>query len=111
MQRMTGIRPSRLMLHFAAKAALDTAQTLGPEPSDRLSAPTSEKGCEVADIVSILRKITEIPDLFDKNSDPDERAAALLTERDRIQDRLKLNERKRNERRLRELMRAYRGKS
>lgn len=66
-----------------------------------------EKG-EIAEIVSILQQITEMPDLFDKSSAPGERTAALYAERDRIHERLKLNERKRNERRLRELLRAYR---
>lgn len=69
-----------------------------------------EKG-EIAEIVSILQQITEMPDLFDKNSGPGERTAALYAERDRIHERLKLNERKRNERRVRELLRAYRAKA
>lgn len=68
-----------------------------------------EKG-EIAEIVSILKQIAQMPDLFDESSSHEERTAALYAERDRIQERLKLNERKRNERRIRELIRYYHAK-
>jgi hypothetical protein len=65
-----------------------------------------EKG-EIAEILSVLNQIKEMPGLFDATSDVREKSSAIQARRDVIQARLLLNERKRNERRLRELRRGY----
>lgn len=64
-----------------------------------------EKG-EIAEILSVLNQIKEMPGLFDATSDAREKSSAIQGRRDEIQARLLLNERKRNERRLRELRRG-----
>jgi len=65
-----------------------------------------EKG-EIAEILSVLNQIQEMPGLFDATSGPREKSSAIEGRRDEIQARLLLNERKRNERRLRELRRGH----
>ncbi|QYX55520.1 DUF3987 domain-containing protein [Roseovarius sp. SCSIO 43702] len=64
-----------------------------------------DKG-EIAEILSVLNQIEEMPGLFDAASDAREKTSAIQARRDEIQARLLLNERKRNERRLRELRRG-----
>ena len=64
-----------------------------------------DKG-EIAEILSVLNQIGEMPGLFDATSDARAKSAAIQGRRDKIRTRLLLNERKRNERRLRELCRA-----
>lgn len=61
---------------------------------------------EIAEIVSVLNQIEAMPGLFDATSDARQKSAAIQGRRDEIQARLLLNERKRNERRLRELCRT-----
>ncbi len=61
---------------------------------------------EIAEILSILNQIEEVPGLFNATSDAREKSSAIQGRRDEIQARLLLNERKRNERRLRELRRG-----
>ncbi len=63
---------------------------------------------EIAEILQVLNRIEEMPGLFKGTSDPREKSAAIQGRRDEIQARLVLNERKRNERRLRELRRTDR---
>ncbi len=58
---------------------------------------------EIKLIVSLLKQIEHMPPLFDKADDLKTISSALIAERDRVEDKLKLNERKRNERRLRDL--------
>lgn len=65
---------------------------------------------EIAEIVSVLNQIEEMPGLFDAASDAREKTSAIQGRRDEIQARLLLNERKRNERRLRELRRGQSAK-
>lgn len=64
-----------------------------------------EKG-EIAEILSVLNQIEAMPGLFDATSDARQKSSAIQGRRDEIQARLLLNERKRNERRLRELGRG-----
>lgn len=61
---------------------------------------------EIAEIVSVLNQIEAMPGLFDATSDARQKSSAIQGRRDEIQARLLLNERKRNERRLRELRRG-----
>ncbi len=63
---------------------------------------------EIAEILSVLNQIEEMPGLFDAASDPRQKSSAIQGRRNEIQARLLLNERKRNERRLRELRRGHR---
>lgn len=58
---------------------------------------------EIAIILAILNQIEEIPGIFDRLSDPKQKSSALQGRRAEVEARLQLNERKRNERRLREL--------
>lgn len=64
-----------------------------------------EKG-EIAEILSVLNQIKTMPGLFDATSNARQKSSAIQGRRDEIQARLLLNERKRNERRLRELRRG-----
>lgn len=65
-----------------------------------------DKG-EITEISAILNRIEEIPGIFDKLSDAKQKSSALQGRRAEVGARLKLNERKRNERRLRELTRKF----
>lgn len=60
---------------------------------------------EISAILSILNEIEGVPGLFDEHCDAKQKSSALQGRRNEIQERLLLNERKRNERRLRELLR------
>lgn len=61
---------------------------------------------EIAEILSVLTQIEAAPGLFDAESDARQKSTAIQGRRDEIHARLLLNERKRNERRLRELRRG-----
>jgi len=62
-----------------------------------------------AQILDVLERIDVQPDLFDGVAyTPKEKSAVLMKRRTEVEDRLTLNERKRNERRLRNLLSAYR---
>lgn len=63
---------------------------------------------EIAEILCVLNQIQAMPGLFDDTSDSRQKSSAILLRRDEIQTRLLLNERKRNERRLRELRHGQR---
>lgn len=65
-----------------------------------------EKG-EISEILSVLNQIESMPGLFDARSDARQKSSAIQGRRDEIRTRLLLNERKRNERRLRELRRGH----
>ncbi|TLP45710.1 hypothetical protein FDK21_13355 [Cohaesibacter sp. CAU 1516] len=73
--------------------------------SRSMSVPQREKFSpgEMSEIVSVLKQIEHVPPLFDKADDLKTISSALIAERDRVEDNLRLNERKRNERRLRDL--------
>lgn len=61
-----------------------------------------------AQILDVLERIDVQPDLFDGVAyTPKEKSAVLMKRRTEVEDRLTLNERKRNERRLRNLLSAY----
>ncbi len=78
--------------------------------SRRLSAAQRKEipGDLVAAIMDALDKIEAVPDLIDAEMTTREKSEALVGRYDEIAARLMLNTRKRNERRLREVMRAYR---
>jgi hypothetical protein len=64
---------------------------------------------EISEIAGVLNQIDEMPGIFGKDSDQRQKSAALQGRRDEVKARLLLNERKRNERRLREVVSAYEG--
>ena len=63
---------------------------------------------EVAEIVSLLEQVEPMPGLFERDDDLKTKTSSLVKERDRIERRLKRNERKKNEGRLRDLLKKYR---
>nr|WP_319515783.1 hypothetical protein [uncultured Cohaesibacter sp.] len=63
---------------------------------------------ELSEIVSLLKQIEHMPPLFEKDDDLRTISSALIIEKDREEKKMKLNQRKRNERRLRDLVKKYR---
>lgn len=74
--------------------------------SQRAELPTEL----LKEILAVLEKIEEIPGLVDRSMAPREKSGALVGRLEDIRQRLQLNERKRNERRLRNLLHSYRVK-
>ena len=64
---------------------------------------------EISEIAAVLNQIDEMPGVFGKDSDQKQKSTALQGRRDEVKVRLLLNERKRNERRLREVMNLFDG--
>ncbi len=62
----------------------------------------------VKEILAVLDKIEDVPGLIDETMAPREKSSVLVERFDEIRGRLKRNERKRNERRLRNLLRSHR---
>ncbi|SFQ04827.1 Protein of unknown function [Tranquillimonas alkanivorans] len=61
----------------------------------------------IREIVAILNKIEEVPDLISADMKRPQKSGALVARLEEIRARLKKTERKRNERRLRNLRKAY----
>lgn len=108
-QRYDRAKTSRIQVVADAGTRVSAAgkPVTGREVSRALSKQQRaqfEKG-EIAEILSVLNQIEAMPGLFDATSDARQKSSAIQGRRDEIQARLLLNERKRNERRLRELRR------
>ncbi|WP_198020772.1 DUF3987 domain-containing protein [Roseicyclus elongatus] len=109
-QQYDRAKTSRIQVAADARARVSDAgkPVTGREVSRALSKQQRaqfEKG-EIGEILSVLNQIEEMPGLFDATSDAREKSSAIEGRRDEIKARLLLNERKRNERRLRELCRG-----
>jgi hypothetical protein len=66
---------------------------------------------EIAAIVEVLNQVSSTSDLFADDDQPKVKSDALLHRHEEVVQRLELNERKRNERRLRELFRNMRDRA
>jgi hypothetical protein len=101
----------QLITEASSRVAENGSSVTGREVTRSLSKQQRaqfDKG-EIAEILSILSQIDDVPGLFDRSSDAKEKSSALQGRRDEIRARLVLNERKRNERRLREVVRKAAG--
>lgn len=102
----------RVQKVVALKAQLEsegkapTARNIGRRLSapQRADLPTDL----VKEILAVLDKIEDVPGLIDGTMGHKEKSNALVGRLGEIRDKMALNERKRNERRLRELRKAYR---
>lgn len=65
----------------------------------------------ITQIISVLDKIEHVPGLIEGSMSPRDKSRAMLDKLDEQRRRLEHNERKRNERRLRELRRAFEKRS
>lgn len=105
----TGVKVRKIAAireNLVAKTGVATARDI----SRRLSASQRKElpGPLVTAITEALNNIEDVPDLIDETMPLKEKSDALIVRYDEISARLTLNTRKRNERRLREVMRAYR---
>ncbi|MDO5642598.1 MAG: hypothetical protein Q4G26_09475 [Paracoccus sp. (in: a-proteobacteria)] len=89
----------------AAPTPRDIMRQLSKSQRENLSTPM------VKEILIALEKIAPVSGLIDADMAPQERADALVKHRDIEISKQHLNERKRNERRLRDVIKAYRNRA